>query len=314
MLEIYRSNNQLNLIDRLDMKLSVSVAPGTEFSEMSQKFGIRGEVGFSFSKKLPEISLAFPNSAEQHLELRIFFQKFDAIEHGGVWRIRREVQKAIRELECIRSLLEVKSMVLVSAWLSDGRYHVELIFHHDDIGATSRVLLETVRDTDGLKIDYIGPSPGIKEILYSLDSRNSLSVFEIGLTPPEGETEPENNPCGDRWSRIGKMPFGAEKINAVYFFPDSVTGTNWLCQAVTSNAFVSYMNGKMNKARILALARIYEHNKPNFSITTILPKTMSQEFLSVVSESAIDMSDWKPVLRSIVGIKEWIKLQETLKE
>ena len=313
MSELYRSNNQLNLIDMLDMKLSVSVSPGTEFSEMSQKFGISGEVGFRFSEKLPEIFLAFHSSAEQHLELRIFFQKFDAIEHGGVWRIRREVKKAIRELECIRSLLEIKSMVLVSAWLSDGTYHVELIFHHDDLEATSRVLLETVQDTDDLKIDYIGPSPGFKEVLFSLESRNSLSVFEISLTPPEVETKPENNPWGDRWSRIGKIPFGAENINAVYFFPDSVMGKNWLCQAVTSNAFVSYMNGKMNKARILALARIYEHNKPNFSITTILPKTMSQEFLSVVSESAIDMSEWKPVLRSIVGIKEWIEVQETLK-
>jgi hypothetical protein len=47
--ETSKSNNQLKLIDMLDMKLSISVAPGTEFSERSRKFGIRGEVGFIFS-------------------------------------------------------------------------------------------------------------------------------------------------------------------------------------------------------------------------------------------------------------------------
>ena len=307
MTESKPAGNQLSLIDILDMELSISIDPGTELTDMSFKFGISGEVGFNFSEESPEVVMAFHNSAEQHLELRIFFEKFDAVEHGGVWRIRRKVIKATKELRYIRSLLDLPSMVLVTAFISDGKYHVRFILHHDDVEGVSRILLEAAQDSENLKIDYLGPSPGIKEILSSVDIRTSLRVFEIELTPPEDETKPDKNPLGDIWTRIAKMPSGADRISAVYFFPDGVNGMKKIRQAVTSNPFVSSMNALMNRSRMLAIASIYEHDKPDFVITTILPSTMSEEFVSVISDSAKKMPEWKPVLRRITGIREWME-------
>ncbi len=302
------------LIDRLDMKLGISMDPGTEFSEMSRKFSISGEVGFGFSRETPEVILVFPNSAEQHRDLWMFLQKFDAVEHGGVWRIRRQIVKAQKQLEYIRSILEIPSMVLVSAWLSGGKYHAELIFNRNDLAEVSRILLEALQDAVALEIDYLGPSPGFREILSSVDSRTKLSVFEIGLKPPAEETKPENNPLGNRWTRIANIPFGAENISAVYFVDNIPLGMNGITAlsdgkiyyAVTGNPYVNYMNRKMNNARILALAMIHEFNSPDFTISLILPKLMSAEYASVVSESVSEMPEWKPVLRKMIGLKEWI--------
>ena len=296
------------------MKLSVSTDPGTKLSEISKRFGISAEVGFRFSQDSPEVTLVFPSVADQHRELHIFLQEFDAVEHMGVWRIRRKVEKAIKQLEYVRSILECPSVVLVSSWLSDGVYHIEFIFHRSDLARVSSILMEAVRETGKMGVDYLGPSFGFRETLLSVNARTDLSVFEIGLSPPEEEMIPENNPLGDRWTRIAKIPYGADRINAVYFVTGKPQETDGICtisdgklyQAVTRNAYVDFMNRCMNDSRILSVARIHEFKRPDFTISLMLPRLMSQEFLSLITASEKEMQEWKPVLRSLMGIGEWM--------
>ena len=308
-------------LDKLDLKLRLSMNPGTKLSELSRKFGIRSDVGLFLCRDSADITLFFPNNVDQHRDLKIFLKEFDAVEHMGVWRMRRVVERSTKFVELIRSLLSIPSVILSSFWLSEGIYTIEFIFHNADVGNVSKVLLEQMQNIENASIEYMGPSGTFASIALNIDAKTPLSVVEIGLTPPEEEMGVKRNPMGDSWERIVKMPYGSEKVEAIYFTsgkPADMSCTteiekNSIYEAVTENPYMSYMNRELNSRRILTLGRIHEYHKPDFTIYVMIPALLVNEFFLVVASSARDMKEWKPVIRGIVGAKEWVQSKISMK-
>ena len=308
-------------LDKLDLKIRLSLDPDTKFSELSRKFGIRSEVGLYMCDDSAEITLFFPNNVEQHRDLNMFLKEFDAVEHMGVWRMRRVVERSTKFVELIRSLLSIPSVILSSFWLSEGIYTIEFIFHNTDVGNVSKVLLEQMQNIENASIEYMGPSGTFASNMLGIDAKTALSVVEIGLSPPEEEMGAKSNPMGDSWQRIVKMPYGSEKVEAIYFTsgkPADMSCTteiekNSIYEAVTENPYMSYMNRELNSRRILTLGRIHEYHKPDFTIYVMIPALLVNEFFLVVASSARDMKEWKPVIRGIVGAKEWVQSKISMK-
>lgn len=304
-------------LDKLDLKLRLSLDPDTKLSELSRKFNIRSSVGLFLNQDSAEITLFFPNNVDQHRDLKIFLQEFDAVEHLGVWRVRRTVVKSTKFVELIRGLLSLPSVILSSFWLLNGTYTIEFLFHSSDVIGVSNILLNKMQGIENATLDYMGSAGSFASTILAIDSKIPLSVAEICLTPPEEERGPEKNPMGDSWERIVKMPYGAEMVEGIYFTsrePVDLKCTKEvqkgrIYSAVTKNAYVSYINHEFNSKMILTMGRIQEYNKPDFVIYIMIPTLFAREFFSVIAASANDMNEWKPVLRRFIGAKQWVQMK-----
>ncbi len=311
-----------NALDQLDYTLRLSLVPGTKLSEASRAFSIKSEVGMYVDGDSTEINLFFPDSAEQSRELRMFLQEFDAVEKNGLWRVKRPIRESLAFFRTVKSILEVPSAVLVGSWLSDGVHRMEFIFHGSDALKVSDILLRQLPDAGNASIEYFGRSEGLRNILSSIDARTPISVMDLELTPPEDELTPIRNPVGDSWTRMLKISSGSQYIQAVYFTsrrPRESKGITTIVdgeiyEAATENAYVSYINRKMNTERIFSLIRFHEFNKPSFSGYMILPTFFVNEFLHIVASSAGDMKEWRPVIKSLVSYREWMSSLEEVEK
>ena len=309
-------------LDQLDYKVRLSLVPGTKLSEASRAFSIKSEVGMYVDGDSTEIDLFFQGAAEQSRELRIFLQQFDAVERNGVWRVKRMIEKSPAFFRTVKSILEVPSAVLVGSWLSDGVHRMEFIFHRSDAVMVSDIMLKQLPDAGNASIEYFGPSGGLRNILSSIDARTQISVMDLELTPPEDELTPIRNPVGDSWTRMLKISSGSKYIQAVYFTsrkPRESKGITTIVEgevyeATTENAYVSYINRKMNTERIFSLIRFHEFNKPSFSGYMILPTFFVNEFLHIVASSAGDMKEWRPVIKSLMSYREWMSSLEEVEK
>ncbi len=106
-----------------------------------------------------------------------------------------------------------------------------------------------------------------------------------------------------------------QKIEGVYFTSRKLADMSSVTEiekdriytAATENPYISYMNREMNSRRIVSLGRIHAFQKPDFRVHLVMPTFFVKEFLSVFSSSAKDMKEWKPALKRLTRVQEWIE-------
>ena len=298
----------LEELSALDTKIRLSILPDDELSQASDRFSISSEVGLYLIGDTAEVNLFFKRSTDMPRDLRLFLQRFDAIEKDGTWRIRRMIVKSARFLAMIREILGLNSTVMSAFWIDHGIYRIEVSFNHVESEKVSEIVLLRLPESDNAALEYFGPSSGFLSVLSETQQRTLLSVFEIRTdSPPPDELTPENNPIGDSWTRLVKLPYGSANIDGVYItktllapnsrIRETISGS--LYHTSSTNPFIGYISNEMNSARILTVGSIQRLIGKQFTIWYILPTIFVQEFLSILSSSRSKFADWKPYVRSI---------------
>ena len=300
----------------LDTKIRLSILPDDELSQASDRFSISSEVGLYLIGDNAEVNLFFKSGAEMSRDLRLFLQRFDAIEKNGTWRIRRKIVKSLRFLAMIREILGLNSTVMSSFWIDHGIYRIEISFNHVELERVSKIILVKLQESDNAALEYLGPSAGFLSILAETQQRTPLSVIEIRSdSPPPVELIPENNPIGDSWTRLVKLPYGSATIDGVYItnkltppnsrIRETISGS--LYYASSTNPFIGYISNEINSARILTVGSVQKLSGRQFTMWYILPSIFLQEFLSILSDSRPKYDDWKPYLRGIFDFSTFVK-------
>ena len=298
----------LEELSTLDTKIRLSILPDDELSQASDRFSISSEVGLYLIGDNAEVNLFFKSGAEMPRDLRLFLQRFDAIEKNGTWRIRRKIVKSLRFLVMIKELLELNSAVMSAFWIDQGTYRIEISFNHVESERVSEIVLLRLPESNNAALEYFGTSIDFLSVLEETHQRTLLSVIEIRSdSPPTAELTPENNPIGDSWTRLVKLPYGSTTIDGVYItkallapngrIKETVPGS--LYYASSTNPFIGYISHEMNSARILTVGSFQKLTGKQFTIWYILPSIFVREFLSILSGSRSKFSDWNPYLRGI---------------
>ncbi|MCL5803813.1 MAG: hypothetical protein M1306_00725 [Candidatus Thermoplasmatota archaeon] len=307
----------LEELSSLDTKIRLSILPDDELSQASDRFSISSEVGLYLIGDNAEVNLFFKSSNDMPRDLRLFLQRFDAIEKNGTWRIRRKIVKSFRFLAMIRELLALNSTVLSAFWIDHGIYRIEISFNHVESEKVSEIILLRLPESDNAALEYFGPSGGFLSVLAETQQRTFLSVIEIRTdSPPPVELMPENNPIGDSWTRLVKLPYGSATIDGVYITKkllapnsrvrETIPGS--LYYASSTNPFIGYISNEINSARILTVGSIQRLIGNQFTIWYILPSIFVQELLFILSGSRSKYGDWKPYLQSIFDFSTFEKI------
>lgn len=307
----------LDDLSSLDTKIRLSILPDDELSQASDRFSISSEVGLYLIGDSAEVNLFFKSSTDMPRDLRVFLQRFDAIEKSGTWRIRRKIVKSTRFLGMIREILGLNSTVMSAFWIEHGIYRIEISFNHVESELVSEIVLRKLPESNNAGLEYFGPSGGFLSVLSDTQKRTSLSVFEIQSdSPPPVELSPENNPIGDSWIRLVKLPYGSATIDGVYITKAKLAPNNRIRETISgslyytssTNPFIGYISNEMNSARILTVGSIQRLIGKQFTIWYILPSIFVQEFLAILSGSRSKFADWKPYLRGIFDFSSFEKI------
>ena len=70
----------LEELSTFDTKIRLSILPDDELSQASDRFSISSEVGLYLVGDSAEVNLFFKSSTDMQRDLRVFLQRFDAIE------------------------------------------------------------------------------------------------------------------------------------------------------------------------------------------------------------------------------------------
>jgi hypothetical protein len=262
--------------------------------------------------ELTEVNMFFPKKQDMPRDLNIFLHESDGFLDDDVWRVKRNVVKKTEYIDLIRELLEIPSCVLSSIWIENGVFQTEFIFHNSQAKFISDLILEKVSNMDEVNLEFMGPNTGYMNLLREINIRCPLSVVQTQISPPEYQLEDSENPMGDKWTRIVKMPYGGGEIRAVYFM-DGIPSvpsaakeifSGSLYESTTDNAFVSYIITEMHLKRIPAIAKIHEFSMPKFNSWIIFPSVFRNDVLKIVSNSLEDLPSWHPVLKRMVSLND----------
>ena len=298
----------LEELSTFDTKIRLSILPDDELSQASDRFSISSEVGLYLVGDSAEVNLFFKSSTDMPRDLRVFLQRFDAIEKNGAWRIRRKIVKSILFIGMIKEILGLDSTVLSAFWIDHGIYRIEISFNHVESDRVSEIVLRSLPDSNNAGLEYFGPSGGLLSVLSETQKRTPLSVFEIQSdSPPPNELIPENNPIGGSWVRLAKLPYGSATIDGVYISKNKLAANERIREIIpgslyytsSTNPLLGYLSTEMNDSRILTVASIQKLVGKQFTIWYILPSIFIQEFISILSRSRSKFNDWKPYLRGV---------------
>ena len=299
----------------LDWKLRLSFSPDTELSNGSRKYRITSEMGIYVDDEETEISIFFPDDPKMNRELFIFLNSMDAVKKNNIWRISRKMDVSTEFRELMIELVGTPSAVLSSAWLENGVYRVELIFSRVKIDNISSILLKKLDRIPEVRIEYLGPSGGIKETLEEIGIRSSVSVLEYDFTIDPIKFPVQIDSLGNSWFRIIKSPYESRTVSAVYIVREGqILGRNMkeivrgrLYEASVHNPLFTDISNNLRKKRIPVMLKMHSLNNGIMRYYIIHPSIFTSELLEILGETGLMEMGLNPVIRRIQSIQEWLE-------
>lgn len=120
--------------------------------------------------------------------LELVTRKFEAVELEDSYVTTTRINN-VKDLAIIRKLLDIPSMMLNRSDMSHGFLNLYFRFHSSELAEVSDLLSEYTADKKNSRVDWLGPSPGIVDILDLINSQYPVSVVTYEVEVPS-EDEP----------------------------------------------------------------------------------------------------------------------------
>ncbi|WP_297216569.1 hypothetical protein [Thermoplasma sp.] len=180
----------MQLIDidhALDMDLVLKLREDTPFIKSSADLDFRIPVMIHNIDGKLMMSAFFPKF-KSGKKININLSAFNPIEKEDMYVVDERINN-IHGYEIINELINAPSCVMSNADIFRGDLNVYLRFHSSKIEKISDLLSKYIIHGDHSRIEYLGPTIGIQEMLERLDSDYGLSV--VSYVMPLGDEEKE---------------------------------------------------------------------------------------------------------------------------
>jgi hypothetical protein len=306
---------KISSLDALDYQVTLSIEPATDLSKLSKKFGISSEVGLYLTTLGYELNLFFKKNRNMDRELEIFLGSSKAIRKNNIWRVSQKTDEKLDFIDGLQDLLAVPSAVLVSIWLSKGRFYLEAIFHHSDLEKISNKIVSYRNPIHKLKIEYIGASNGYLNVIKKISERTKLSIATIRMTIPPEEIMVQRNPLENPWTRVLKISHNISAMEAIYFTEEMRSNSKEITEIVPnkiygapiSNAFFDKVNKKMYDERIISIGLTSNFESPILVSVMIFPTIFKNDIFRILSEVSKDFLEWESVVERLQSLDSFLE-------
>lgn len=302
------------VLDNLDMELILSVRADAPELSGSSNVNISSPVYPSFDSGIPEFNFFHEISKDDDRNLILSLKNMNAIEINNILRVKNSTESYRKMMEFVSKIVRLPSAILISVWLSNGRFYVNILFNHSISSEMSEILMENFPQNQDIYLEYLGESGGFNTILSQINSRSQIMIAQLELHPPDEELSYPRNPIGDSWVRILKFPMIEDDLNCVYFVEngsvpeiDSHKVNDNLFEAQTKNTFIKAMEAKFNECRIPIEVRVNILQDGKFTYILAFPDIFRNEIVSILGEMFHEKGQWKPTLVRLEKYGDWVQ-------
>ncbi|MHB1708956.1 MAG: hypothetical protein ACYCT2_05725 [Thermoplasmataceae archaeon] len=260
------------------------------------------------SRDYVEMILFVPKSQENSREMKIYLDKFNAVDLGAMWAIRAKSTE-YPPVETFRLITEVPSVVLDGVVLTNGVLRINARFSHEHSAKVSETIMKASSSISGLVPVYLGRSRGAMNFLREINASIPLDYISLSSFPPEEEKMEERNPVPGSWVREIRY-MSDEDINAVYIsgLPDmdrsiKIAGdSETRFETRTSNKVLQTIQAETAMVPIPTFFRSQGFDGTRFQMDFAVPRDYSSRFLKIVAGVSEKFSEWNIFLAGVIPL------------
>lgn len=285
---------RVNDIDKhLDMRLVLRLRQDTELFSATANFSKPLPVFIYENEGKMFMSTYFPKQTDRN-DMSLLLRKFEADEKEDSFVTTTRINN-VKDLAIIRKLLDLPSMTLNRADISSGFLNVYARFHSCNLDEVSHILSEYTSDRANSRVEWLGPSPGIIQIMDLINSQYPISLvtYEISdddnsphslskagnvlveVKGADSESEFSSILYADPWE-MDRLPEGTTKIS-----PDERVHS-----FTFSNRFLGMVRDRSNRAHIIRMRFFVKPLNGKLEVSTFLPTSQVYEYYSILYDVA----------------------------
>ena len=260
-----------------------------------------------------EMILFVPKSQDNSRDMKIFLDRFGAVDLGAMWAIRAKSTE-YPPVETFRMITGLPSVVLDGMILSGGALRVNMRFSHEHSAKVSEAIMKASSGIKGLVPVYLGQSRGAMNFLKEINASIPLDYISLSSFPPEEEKIKESNPVPGSWVREIRY-MSEEDIDAVYLsgLPDiddsakEAGASETRFETRTSNKVLQTIQAETAMVPIPTFFRSQGFDGTRFQMDFAVPRDYSSGFLKIVAGVGDKFKEWNISLAGIIPFDEIIQ-------
>lgn len=285
--------------DVLDFQCRIILKNHYQVFTLSEKIGFTCSASMFIRKDIVELRFYIASADENNRDMRILLETSKARKVDGVWIIYTN-SKHFPELESLKKVIMLKSVVMDYFLLKDGLFHVNFRFHSCDLRSISNLLLGFSKSIGAdFQIEYLGKNEGLLNIISKLNQIEPLSYLSFEGVIPDSEKTPLNNPVGDEWIREIRYISDSEQISSIYSMNGKVKTPSMvkeispgIYEATTKNSVINDISRKSIEKGIPTISRIQSIKGKTFTMEYVIPSYYQNHFMKIMAEIVEAYPDW----------------------
>ncbi len=279
-------------IDRtLDMYLELKVRQDTEFFKATADLEMKLPVFIYDKDGQTWISTYFPKNSKMQ-KLNLLLNKFNASEREMSFVVDSTISDD-KELILIDKLVEIPSLIINGSDMKDGFLNVYARFHSSQIEKVSELLSNYAPNSKNARISWLGPSPGIMEMMNNINKDYPLSI--VTYVTPINREDIHTKEIPDSPRIIAEVKSsGAAKgdINTIVFCDlpvddlEIIDSKSHLYQMQLRSPFPFLVRNRANEQHIMRIAYFGKLLSGKIEVTVFLPTDVIYEFYKILYQVA----------------------------
>lgn len=143
-------------------------------------------VGMSFLGETLYFNLFLPGGSENEADKKVFLNRVGAKFQDGLWQIRRKMDDKDGSYGHIMkiALMKFRSLVLVNAFIRNGRTYTHFVFNRGDLPAISRAALSVPKMGKEISVEYLKKTDGENILLKRLQDTEDVYAVSLQIKYP----------------------------------------------------------------------------------------------------------------------------------
>ena len=280
---------------KVDRKLIIRLRQNTDFFKSAMDLDLTLPV-YIFSKGNETwMSTYFPK-LEMSQKMDLLIRKFNGKEKENSFVIDTRINN-VKDLAIIEKLLDVPSFIVDRSDINRGFLNLHGRFHHSQSEKISGLLADLTLDSENARVDWIGPSDGIRAITDDTHSVYPLSLVEFRVPIEDDEravtnlisdentiAEMRNSRCID--GKISVVLYSDGPLEEEFEPENIVSAEDGIYQIDVPNRIHNIVRTIANDMNILRTRYFVRKRTDDLEIFVLLPSNGLYEYYSILFELA----------------------------
>lgn len=196
-----------------------------------------------------------------------------------------------RELGLIGDLLEQSLVVVNSIYLKEGWLMFDFRFHSSRYREISGLISRYISNGSGVKLVYLGPSPGLISLLGKLNDEIPLSVvmFEAHITP--GVEIPLSPTVGETLLLESTNHVGEDDSQRFIAYRSSDDAITEVSEVQVNTPILRRMREESNRSRTVRYNVFVKVEEVRAVIMIFLPSSLLHTYLSILASVSSELAE-----------------------